>query len=89
MAKRDNQRTPGYRQMTVVHIREQPDADYVEIVFMESARFYKLYRNNPHFGQALERLRAALAAGDGVDVGLTEPHGDVIQIIGVGDDDCG
>lgn len=69
----------GYREMTAARVREPSDANHVEVVFLESARFYKLYRTNPHYKILLERLQDAIAKGRGVQVRLTSPHGDIIE----------
>ena len=67
------------REMTVARVREQDKADHVEVVFLESARFYKLFRTNPQYDALLERLRDALATGRGVRVRLSFPNGDIIE----------
>ena len=41
-----------YREMTMADLREFEEADYVQVVFLESARFYTLRRDNPVFEQA-------------------------------------
>lgn len=65
--------------MTVAHIREPKGAEDVEVVFLESARFYKLPRAHPSFDRILRQLRFALARGHLAQVRLTSPHGDVIE----------
>ena len=66
------------RELTVAHIRESPGA-HVEVVFLESARFYKLPRAHPRFDELIERLRRGLAGHHPVRVRVTSPHGDVID----------
>ena len=66
-----------YREMTVVLIRERKDV--VEVAFSESARFYKLSRQNPKFEDILRRLREARDKKYPVRVLLDSPHGDVIE----------
>lgn len=56
------------RRLTVAAVREPPGADHVEVLFLESARFYRLLRANPEFTAAVERLRASAAAGAPVAV---------------------
>jgi hypothetical protein len=56
------------RAMTVADIRETAADDYVEVMFLESARFYKLFRENPAFGDTITCLRASLAEGRAVNV---------------------
>jgi hypothetical protein len=75
----NNKQHPGYREMTVANIREQSATDHIDIVFLESARFYKLYRQNPNFEQILRLLQEAMAKGSVIDVRLESPHSDIIQ----------
>ena len=75
----DKTSSHGYREMTVARVREPSGADHVEVVFLESARFYKLFRTHPHYETLLERLQDASAKGRGVRVRLTSPHGDIIE----------
>lgn len=67
------------REMTVAHIRDKKDADYVEVIFLESARFYKLSRQNPTYDDALRRLRDALVRGNMLTVGIASPDSDIIE----------
>lgn len=68
-----------YREMTVALIRERRDADEVEVAFSESARFYRLSRQNPKFEDILRQLREARTSQRAVRVLLDVPHGDVIE----------
>lgn len=70
-----------YREMTVAHIRDQVDADYVEVIFLESARFYRLFRKNPTYHEALRLLRDALAKGRVLIIGVTSLGSDMIEEI--------
>ena len=67
--------------MTVAQIREPERADYVQVVFLESARFYKLMRDNPEFDQALKLLRDALLNPRVLFVALEALDSDLIQEI--------
>lgn len=60
-------------------IRERRDADEVEVAFSESARFYRLSRQNPKFEDILRQLREARTSQRAVRVLLDVPHGDVIE----------
>jgi hypothetical protein len=59
---------PSYREMTVAHIREPKGAPYTEVVFLESARFYRLATENPRYSEILKRLRDSLATGRALKV---------------------
>ena len=70
-----------YREMTVANIREPKGADSVEVVFLESARFYKLSKENPAFDGALKRLREAVVKGHVLKVGFASLESDTIEEI--------
>lgn len=76
--KQDNSRCRSYRYMTVANIRDTPDSDHVDVVFLESARFYRLDRGNSDFEKAIGVLRKALQKRELVRVGLESPDSDVI-----------
>lgn len=70
------------REMTVAHLREQAGEEFVMVVFLESARFYRLSRQNPDFQLILDRFRAALARGERVRIRVAAPDGDLIEAAG-------
>jgi len=47
------------RELTVARVREQPDLNYVEIMFLESPRIFHLSRSHERFEQLLARLQHA------------------------------
>ncbi|MFQ5526720.1 MAG: hypothetical protein ACE5GX_10715 [Thermoanaerobaculia bacterium] len=54
----------GYvREMTVAHVREPEGEGYVEVMFLESARIYRLERESPAFEEALRLLTQAVEGG--------------------------
>jgi hypothetical protein len=63
------------RDLTVAHVRERPGLDVVEVMFLESARTFRLTRSHEHFHRVLSALRAAEAEGRSVRVTLTIPNG--------------
>ena len=65
--------------MTVAHIREPEGRDYCEVVFLESARFYRLPKANPAFGEIIGTLRKAVGMGRPVKVVLAAVNGDMIE----------
>jgi hypothetical protein len=81
MGQSDSQKQEerGFRAMTPAHVREPPATDYVEVVFLESARFYKLFKKNPAFNQIVNLLRDAMNENHTVQIRCTSPHGDVIE----------
>jgi hypothetical protein len=68
-----------YREMTVALIRDHKDAGAVEVAFSESARFYKLSRQNPKFESILRQLRESRDKKHSVRVLVDFPEGDVIE----------
>ena len=69
----------AFKEMTVAHVREPAGAKFVEVVFLESARFYKLFQENKNFQRILHELRQAAEQHDKVRVFLNVSEGDVIQ----------
>jgi hypothetical protein len=64
--------------MTVARVFEPAD-DGVEVVFLESAMFYRLPKENPEFGSMLALLKNAHAEGYRVEVKLGSLHSNVIE----------
>jgi hypothetical protein len=78
-SQRTRQEKPPFRELTVAHVRERQGLDYLEVAFLESARFYKLFRNNPAFDEIVKHLRDSVATGRSLNVSCTALHGDVID----------
>ena len=86
-AKEPNRRKNGlepFREMTAAHVRETPDAQFAEVMFLESARIYKLFKKNPKYKEILKRLREAIEKGHTVRVRLDQPHGGIVEDVEVG-----
>jgi hypothetical protein len=73
------------RTMTVAHIREPEGREYCEVVFLESARFYRLPKANPAFGEIIGRLRNAMSMGRPVKVVLAAVSSDLIEDVQMDD----
>ena len=73
------ERSPAVRRMTVAHIREQTPGDAVEVMFLESARFYRLLKSKPNFSAILERLRDAEQKSEPVEIAIASPGSDLID----------
>jgi hypothetical protein len=73
------QGTDAYREMRVAHIRERKDVEYLEVMFLESARIYKLFKENPAYSEILGYLRAALAEKRALRVRCAATKSDVIE----------
>lgn len=76
---RNNLGRHHHRQMTVAHIREQNEDDFLEVVFLESARFYRLSRKHRAFDSIVQRLREAMKSGRKLDIALAAPDSDLIE----------
>jgi hypothetical protein len=64
--------------MTPAHIRESERADYVEVVFLESARFYRLFKKNPAYHEIVKLLRHAIAKKRALQVRCMSPESNAI-----------
>jgi predicted TIM-barrel fold metal-dependent hydrolase len=73
----------AWRDMRPAHVRQEAGTENMEVVFLESARFYKLRRENPKFEAILRELREAVAKKRRVRVLLDAPNGDVIEDVEV------
>jgi hypothetical protein len=79
MGKPEAQRHENvFRTMTPAHVREPPDADYVEVAFLESARFYRLFKKNPMYQQIVKALRDAVSKKRAVQVRCTSFESNVL-----------
>jgi hypothetical protein len=63
------------RALTVAAVRGSEEEDHVEILFLESARIYRLERARPDFEELLGRLRE----GRRVRITTVAPDSDVIE----------
>jgi hypothetical protein len=50
-----------YRTMTVANIRREEESDFVVVLFLESARFYRLLKKNRDYRIILQKLENALS----------------------------
>lgn len=69
----------AFREMTPAHVREMPGAEFAEVMFLESARIYRLFKKNPRYREILKGLREAIAKERAVRVRLDQPHGGIIE----------
>lgn len=65
--------------MAVARVRERDGLPVVDVIFLESARIYKLSRDHPAFSRALSQLRDAAASGRVVKVALSSLDSDAIE----------
>jgi hypothetical protein len=67
--------------MTAVRIRKHEGADHIEVIFLESAQFYRLLKNNPAFDSIIAVLEDAIAKGLAVEVRLASLASNIIEDI--------
>ena len=60
-------------------VMEHADQDYIEVVFLESARFYRLPKKTKGYEDFLKLLKEAEKKQSAVKIKLTVPNGDVIE----------
>jgi hypothetical protein len=65
--------------LTVANIRDDDQAGDLEVLFLESARFYRLPRANPSFDRLAALLRRAMTEQRPVRVSIRSPADDVID----------
>jgi hypothetical protein len=65
------------RVMTVVHVRTRQEHE--EVMFVESARIYRLRRDTQGYHETLRKLLRAAGTGRPVRVRLNRPNGEVIE----------
>jgi hypothetical protein len=65
------------RLMTVVHVRALPDC--TEVMFVESARFFRLQRGTPGYAEAQRKLQRAAGSGRPIRVRFDRPNGEIIE----------
>ncbi len=63
--------------MTVLKVRAGDG--HAEVMFVESARIFRLLCHNPTYREALRELSAAAVSGCQVRVRFVEPNGDIIE----------
>lgn len=70
--------------MQVAQVREREGADHVVVVFLESARFYRLMRSNPTFAESYELLKEAQAKRELLTIRLPSIESDIIEGVSAG-----
>ncbi|NTU52422.1 MAG: hypothetical protein HGA97_01710 [Chlorobiaceae bacterium] len=70
---------PRYRRrMRVAALRQREECCYDEVVFLESARLYRLMKQYPAYRSMLQKLRKAQLDAIPVTIGLESVEGDII-----------
>ena len=67
------------RELTVARVRIPEGADHVEVLFLESARIYRLPNDCPGFDRLLECLHNAESSKQPVRVALASPSSEIIR----------
>lgn len=79
----DRQGESVFREMRVAHVRERKGANYLEVMFLESARIYKLFEENPAYREILRHLRAAEGKNRSLKVRCASVESEVIEEVQV------
>src|ERR1051326_1176883 len=64
--------------LTVARVMDKPKEGYTEVIFLESARYYKLQHSNVKYAVYLGLLREAVKNKSVLEIRLTKPNGDII-----------
>jgi hypothetical protein len=67
------------RDMTVANIRRTEGTDFVEILFLESARFYRLLKENRAYHDILKKLENALSDAVKIKVDFESIESEIIE----------
>jgi hypothetical protein len=70
-----------YRELTVARVRNGEGTAQTEVLFLESARVYRLLEEQPGFREFLDRLQSAETSGCAVSVGFRSLESDVIEYV--------
>ena len=70
---------PYRRMLTVGRVREPDSSGSVEVIFLESARFYRLLPNHPHFNDLLKKLQDAEKEKRPVNATTASVQSDIIE----------
>jgi hypothetical protein len=65
--------------MTVARVRFTKDADFTEVLFLESSRIYHLLRTNPEYQSILRKLEQASSDVKPIRVCFDSIESDVIE----------
>jgi len=57
-----------WRELTVANVRDRPGKGFVEVMFLESARIYRLSTAHEHFAELRSMLENSAAAGRALTV---------------------
>lgn len=63
----------------VASVIESNQSNYMEVTFLESARFYRILKNNKQYNNIIALLKEAEKNKTTLRVSFTEPNGDVIE----------
>jgi hypothetical protein len=66
---------------TVARVLDKSKEGYAEVIFLESARFYKLQHSNLHYAAYFALLKEAIKNKSVLEVRFTKPNGDIIESV--------
>ncbi len=65
--------------MTVANIRREEGTDKTVVLFLESARFYRLLKKNRAYSTILQKLEKALSDAEPITVRFESIESDIIE----------
>ena len=77
----EHQADSTIHKLTVARVMDKPKEGYAEVIFFESARYYKLLHSNLHYATYLGMLKSALQNKSVLDVTFTKLNGDIIKSV--------
>ena len=79
MSERREKKKLYCRTMTVANIRREEGADFAVVLFLESARFYRLLKKNRDYRIILQKIENALSDTEPLTVGFESIESDIIE----------
>jgi hypothetical protein len=64
--------------LIVVHIEEQADPAYAEVIFLQSTRYYRLLKTHPDYAGLMRSLKSSLEQKRPLKVECDQVNDDVI-----------
>jgi hypothetical protein len=67
------------RDLTVANVRDRPGTGFVEVMFLESARIFRVSRSHERFGELLSKLQKAADGRRALRVSFAAANGGEID----------
>jgi len=77
----EHQSDSSKEKLTVARVMDKPQEGYTEVIFLESARYYKLLHSNAHYSAYLLLLKDSGKNKSALEVRFTRTNGDTIEAV--------